>query len=213
MSYKLTSCVTGSISKLLLCWILLYAQKLGPTEWFVARGLRTTHLIFGYEVRWEVSERWSLFNSSTKTLEVLEIMGPEYEDHQYSWDDSSYLRDIAEECPLIATLLICGDKIDQDFDLVFEKCMLLTRLYLQDCTLTLSSMTTICGAGNLEFLKLSDCTFKIGESDSTFKSGTLQKLVLNSASLSRKDLLKFCSCFPQLTDLSIDNMIGDSLCV
>lgn len=74
-------------------------------------------------------------------------------------------------------------------------------------------MTTICGASNLEYLKLSDCTFKIGESDSTFKSGTLQKLVLNSASLSRKDLLKFCSYFPQLTDLSIDNMSGESMCL
>lgn len=106
---------------------LIDATELAPTEWFVARGLRTTHLIFGYGVRWEVSERWSLFNSSTKTLKVLEIMGPEYEDHQYSWDDSSYLREIAEECPLIATLLICGDKIDQDFDLVFEP--LPARLY------------------------------------------------------------------------------------
>lgn len=57
---------------------LIDATELEPTEWFVARGLRTTHLIFGYGVRWEVTERWSLFNSSTKTLKVLEIMGPEY---------------------------------------------------------------------------------------------------------------------------------------
>ena len=114
---------------------------------------------------------------------------------------------------MIATLLICGDKIDQDFDLVFKKCTLLTSLYLQDCTLTLSNMTTICGASNLDFLNLSDCTYKVGESDSTIKSGTLQKLVLYRASLPMKGLANFCSYFPQLTDLSIDNMSGDSLCL
>lgn len=183
-----------------------------PTYWFVKKRLKTTKLMFGYELRFDADVRLSVLQLNTKSLKILKILGS---DSGPCRDGSpSALLDIAEHCPLLEVLSIFGEDIGNDLGLVIDSCSLLATLKLECCiNISKDNLETICTSKVLQHLVLNYAEFEEGALDSlTCKGSTLRELYVTNLNLSGIDLVNLLACFPNVTCLDLGPIIGEDLC-
>ena len=197
------------------------ATEIGPTNWLRKRKVRATCLKFGHNVRW-YHYRWKWFQIYKTVLEELEVLGVDEDppsddddDDGYFPEDFSLLYEISKNFPHLTKLVLRRETLNKDFSLIFDKCIHINTLQLENCfSITQGNVASICkGAKNLKRLVLSGSSIMERESVHwCYKSDSLRQLCVRNASVFTNDLIDLCSRFAYLTHLTIGPIDGEDLC-